>query len=290
METLRKQIDQVFREVNFPWQVVWVDDASTDETFAVLNEFGSNHLSLTNVVRRGQSTCIMQGIRSSSYEFIGIIDGDGQNDPKDILRMYQEISKDLGLDFVQGRRRIRQDRLLTRRIPSIVANRIVSLFTGIRLDDIGCATKVFRRHIADEIPFKGEIHRLYAAHAYLSNFSVIQIDVSHFPRRYGKSSYGLSRIPKFVLDITLLRLRHKALKNPFYLLGFTSILMIGTGVLMWLAALFLKLNQLKDYLDGALTVGGLLCVLIGIALLVLSVTFESLFYSNARTLNGIHQK
>jgi len=171
----------------------------------------------------------------------------------------------------------------------MVANKIVSLLTGVRLDDIGCATKVFRRRIADEIPFKGEIHRLYAAHAYLSGFAVKQIDVSHFSRRYGKSSYGLSRVPKFVLDVTLLRLRHKALKNPFYLLGFTSISMIGVGVFMWLAALLLKLNHFKDYLDGALTVGGLICVLFGIALLVLSVTFESLVYSNARTLNGNHQ-
>ena len=274
--SLGDELNSVFSSSDFPWEVIWVSDASDDNTPNAINCLGQKHKLVSNPIRRGQSTCIQIGIDESKFSFIGLIDGDGQNNPADLLKMFLKIINSPSLDLIQGRRITREDGFLKRRLPSLLANRIVKMLIGSPLRDLGCGTKVFRKIVADEIPFSGEIHRLYAAHAHLTGFKVTEVNVDHRPRRFGKSSYGYERIFKFLLDLMLLRFRHLAARNSYYFLGFLSLMVVLFGLSLWVSAVMLRVLDVKDHFDGALTIGGLLCVLLGFSILMVSTSIEVL--------------
>jgi glycosyltransferase involved in cell wall biosynthesis len=231
---------------------------------------------VSSPIRRGQSTSIQNGIDESKFSFIGLIDGDGQNNPADLLKMFLKIIDSPSLDFIQGCRITREDSFLRRRLPSLLANRLVKILIGSPLKDLGCGTKVFRKIVVEEIPFSGEIHRLYAAHAHLIGFKVTEVGVDHRPRKFGKSSYGYERIFKFLLDLMLLRFRHLAARNSYYFLGSLSLMVVLFGLALWVSAVLLRVLDVKDHFDGALTIGGLLCVLLGFSILMVSTSIEVL--------------
>lgn len=281
---LAGEIDSIFESVDFPWEVIWVNDASIDNSKEVATTLRSNHRMISNVIRRGQSTSIQIGIEESKFPIIGLIDGDGQNHPRDLLIMFVAITENPSIDFLQGRRMSREDGFLKRRLPSLVANHFIKFFVGSPFKDLGCGTKVFRKFVANEIPFSGEIHRLYAAHAHLTGFNVVEMDVVHRRRLFGKSSYGYERIFKFILDIILLRLRHLAVRNSYYFLGFSSLLIIMFGLGMWVIAALLRFLDIKDHFDGSLTIGGLLCILLGFSILMITTSIE-VFATKVRPVN-----
>jgi glycosyltransferase involved in cell wall biosynthesis len=274
--SLGNELNNVFRKSNFPWEVIWVNDASDDNTPNAINYLGPNHKLVSNPIRRGQSTSIQNGIDESKFSFIGLIDGDGQNNPADLLKMFLKIIDSPSLDFIQGCRVTREDSFLRRRLPSLLANRLVKILIGSPLKDLGCGTKVFRKIVVEEIPFSGEIHRLYAAHAHLIGFKVTEVGVDHRPRKFGKSSYGYERIFKFLLDLMLLRFRHLAARNSYYFLGSLSLMVVLFGLALWVSAVLLRVLDVKDHFDGALTIGGLLCVLLGFSILMVSTSIEVL--------------
>lgn len=274
--SLGNELNNVFRKSNFPWEVIWVNDASDDNTPNAINYLGPNHKLVSNPIRRGQSTSIQNGIDESKFSFIGLIDGDGQNNPADLLKMFLKIIDSPSLDFIQGCRITREDSFLRRRLPSLLANRLVKILIGSPLKDLGCGTKVFRKTVVEEIPFSGEIHRLYAAHAHLIGFKVTEVGVDHRPRKFGKSSYGYERIFKFLLDLMLLRFRHLAARNSYYFLGSLSLMVVLFGLALWVSAVLLRVLDVKDHFDGALTIGGLLCVLLGFSILMVSTSIEVL--------------
>jgi glycosyltransferase involved in cell wall biosynthesis len=274
--SLGNELNNVFRKSNFPWEVIWVNDASDDNTPNAINYLGPNHKLVSNPIRRGQSTSIQNGIDESKFSFIGLIDGDGQNNPADLLKMFLKIIDSPSLDFIQGCRITREDSFLRRRLPSLLANRLVKILIGSPLKDLGCGTKVFRKIVVEEIPFSGEIHRLYAAHAHLIGFKVTEVGVDHRPRKFGKSSYGYERIFKFLLDLMLLRFRHLAARNSYYFLGSLSLMVVLFGFALWVSAVLLRVLDVKDHFDGALTIGGLLCVLLGFSILMVSTSIEVL--------------
>lgn len=274
--SLGNELNNVFRKSNFPWEVIWVNDASDDNTPNAINYLGPNHKLVSNPIRRGQSTSIQNGIDESKFSFIGLIDGDGQNNPADLLKMFLKIIDSPSLDFIQGCRITREDSFLRRRLPSLLANRLVKILIGSPLKDLGCGTKVFRKIVVEEIPFSGEIHRLYAAHAHLIGFKVTEVGVDHRPRKFGKSSYGYERIFKFLLDLMLLRFRHLAARNSYYFLGSLSLMVVLFGLALWVSAVLLRVLDVKDHFDGALTIGGLLCVLLGFSILMVSTSIEVL--------------
>jgi len=274
--SLGNELNNVFRKSNFPWEVIWVNDASDDNTPNAINYLGPNHKLVSNPIRRGQSASIQNGIDESKFSFIGLIDGDGQNNPADLLKMFLKIIDSPSLDFIQGCRITREDSFLRRRLPSLLANRLVKILIGSPLKDLGCGTKVFRKIVVEEIPFSGEIHRLYAAHAHLIGFKVTEVGVDHRPRKFGKSSYGYERIFKFLLDLMLLRFRHLAARNSYYFLGSLSLMVVLVGLALWVSAVLLRVLDVKDHFDGALTIGGLLCVLLGFSILMVSTSIEVL--------------
>jgi glycosyltransferase involved in cell wall biosynthesis len=274
IEALSKEIDTVFAKAKFKWEVIWSDDGSTDNSSHIYSKLSKVNKVVSSPICRGQSSAIQTGILRAQFNFIGLIDGDGQNDPRDLRNMYEMAIEDCRLDFLQGKRKVRRDKALTRKIPSKLANFLIRKILRLPFRDLGCGTKLFKRIVAKEIPFSGEIHRLYAAHAYLLGFKVVEIEVNHRPRMHGFSKYGLDRVAKFLLDLLLVRLRFLVVRNAYYFLGFTALTIILGGLFLWLVALILRLSEVKDYFDGSLVVGGLVSILFGFGMLMMSTFVE----------------
>jgi dolichol-phosphate mannosyltransferase len=254
VKDLARELLTVFEYERISWEVIFIDDGSTD--FTVEKIYSQCKVLNPKVISyfpsRGQSEAIRQGIAQSKFRYIGIIDGDGQNDPADLLTMYKSIQNSPKRDFIQGNRYPGRNDTFLRKYFSRTANKIVQIICGIRLNDLGCATKVFHREVAKQIEFRGEIHRVYAAHAYLHGFRVAEMKVNHRERKKGSSKYGYSRVWKFVLDALFLRVQYFFSRRPIYALGSVSLMFLLTSVSVGLAAIFLRILGIKEFIDGTL--------------------------------------
>lgn len=251
---LSQELERAFDGIGYPWEVIFVDDGSDDLTLERIKCDSSltNKKVISYFPSKGQSEAISAGIRQADYSHIGIIDGDGQNDPSDLPKLFNILEKSPKADFVQGNRYpMRHDHVI-RKTLSRLANKIVRILTGVKVRDLGCATKVFNREVSNQIPFRGEIHRVYAAHAHIHGFRIVEAKVNHRMRKNGESKYGYSRIWKFILDITFLRVQYKFSHRPIYTLGCSALAFFCISFLTGISAIFLRLMEIKDYLDGSM--------------------------------------
>ena len=199
---LFKKIQTVCETIGDPYEVLFVDDGSHDKTFAVLSELSKQEPQLI-VVRfqknAGQTAAMAAGFEYARGQRIISMDGDLQNDPGDIPKLLQKL--DEGYDLVCGWRKERQDKFLTRRVPSIVANWIIGKVTGVPIHDNGCSLKAYRSSIIKQVPLYGEMHRFIPAMSTVVGARIAEIVVTHHPRRFGESKYGLGRVWRVMLDI-----------------------------------------------------------------------------------------
>jgi glycosyltransferase involved in cell wall biosynthesis len=218
------------------YELVFVDDGSTDgslEALASVAEADPEHTLVIELRRNfGQTAAIAAGIDHSQGEVIITIDADLQNDPADIPLLMDQIEE--GYDVVSGWRIDRQDKLLTRKIPSQVANWIISKVTGVRLHDYGCTLKAYRREVLEGFRLYGEMHRFIPAYAGWVGAKMIEIPVKHHPRRFGKAKYGLERTLKVILDLFTVKFLMSFANKPIYLFGgagaglmFISFILLG---------------------------------------------------------------
>ena len=273
---LHIEIKQAFSKFpDIPYEVIWIDDNSSDHTFEIMTQLPSPNRAFRNLRCLGQSGSLDRGFHESRYSSIGIIDGDGQNVPSDILEMYFYADKTREY-FIQGFRSERKDKFILRKIPSYFANLFVRKILKVNLNDLGCGTKLISREIIAEIPFTGEIHRIYAAHAHFAGFKVQELKVQHRQRNFGKSKYGINRIFKFVADITFARLRYFIEATPGYALALIALLLAVASFLSIFTAFYMKVTGIKDYFDGALIVGGTIIGIGSFITLLLGVILEIL--------------
>ena len=199
---LFEKIQMVCEAIGDAYEVLFVDDGSKDKTFAVLSELSEQAPELV-VIRfqknAGQTAAMAAGFEYARGQRIISMDGDLQNDPSDIPKLLEKL--DAGYDLVCGWRKERQDKFLTRRVPSIVANWIIGKVTGVPIHDNGCSLKAYRTSVIKEVPLYGEMHRFIPAMSTVAGARIAEIVVSHHPRRFGKSKYGLGRIWRVMLDI-----------------------------------------------------------------------------------------
>jgi glycosyltransferase involved in cell wall biosynthesis len=230
---LHKALHETMDTLGLPWQVVFVDDGSTDGSLRVLEEFGSTDPNHTRVVvfRRnfGQTAAIAAGIDHSDGDVIILMDADMQNDPADIPMMVDKINE--GYDVVSGWRVDRQDTFLTRTLPSRIANGLISAVTGVHLHDYGCTLKAYRRDVITGFRLYGEMHRFIPAYANRVGAKMIEVPVHHHPRKYGKAKYGLERIFKVILDLFTVKFLLSYAEKPIYLFGGTGIALFGLSLL-----------------------------------------------------------
>jgi len=233
------------------WEVVFVDDGSTDGSLTVLEELvrkDPEHLRLVAFRRNyGQTAAIAAGIDHSEGSTVVLLDADLQNDPADIPRMLEKL--DEGYDVVSGWRKVRKDNALTRNVPSVVANWIISRVTGVHLHDYGCTLKAYRRDALEGFRLYGEMHRFIPVYAHSVGARITEMNVDHHPRRFGRANYGLERTLKVVLDLLTVKFLVSYSNKPIRLFG-------GAGlVLMFLSLVSLVYLFLRRALEQVPVLG-----------------------------------
>lgn len=216
-------------------EVVFVDDGSTDGSRETLREAAARYPDLVRVVefRRnyGQTAALDSGIRVAQGRVLVLMDADRQNDPADIPRLLAGIAE--GADVVSGWRRRRHDPFLSRRLPSLVANRIITRLTRVPIHDFGCMLKAYRREVLAPVQLYGEMHRFLPAYAAWHGAKVVEVEVNHRPRVWGRSHYRVTRMVRVVLDLmTVLFLQGSYASKPLHVFG-------NAGVALILGSLFL---------------------------------------------------
>jgi len=215
-------------------EIIFADDGSTDGSGAVLDAFaeGDCRVRVLHLSRNyGQTAALMAAIKNCSGEVIIPMDGDGQNDPADIPRLLDKLTE--GFDVVSGWRVEREDNALTRRLPSVIANRLISALLHVRLHDYGCTLKAYRREVVEDVRLYGEMHRFIPVYAAWEGARVTEIPVSHHPRRFGKSKYGIDRITRVSLDLLIVYFIDRAFDRPIQFFG-----KLGLGFLVLSVATF----------------------------------------------------
>ena len=221
------------------WEVIYVDDGSRDNSLAVLEDLAeqdAQHVTVVSFRRNfGQTAAIAAGIDHTQGDVIVLMDADLQNDPADIPMMIGKIKE--GYDVVSGWRVNRQDKLITRRLPSNIANWLISTVTGVRLHDYGCTLKAYRREVLTGFRLYGEMHRFIPAYASSVGASIIEVPVQHHARKFGKTKYGLNRTLKVILDLFTVKFLISYGSKPIYLFGGFGIVMMTISALTLLLLL-----------------------------------------------------
>ena len=267
------------------YEVLFINDGSTDNSEKEIQEKikSNSHIKLINLRRNyGQTAAMQAGFDHSKGNIVIPMDGDLQNDPKDIPMLIEKINE--GYDVVSGWRKIRSDKKFTRIIPSKIANMLISKISGIHLHDYGCTLKAYRKDILNDIKLYGEMHRFIPIYASWEGARVTEVAVHHHPRTAGKTKYGLSRIPRVILDLLVIRFFDKSLDRPIHLFGQFGLLLFFIAFLLSILAIFLKIFMNISFILTPLpllvvffTMSGLLCIFLALVAEIQSrIYFESI--------------
>jgi glycosyltransferase involved in cell wall biosynthesis len=253
-----------------PYELIVVDDGSTDRTVACLRAEVARRPALRVVRLRanfGQSAALAAGFDLARGELVVTMDGDRQNDPADIGRLVDTLERE-GHDVVSGWRIRRQDPFWSRRLPSSVANGLISWITGVRLHDYGCALKVYRRDILRDIQLYGEMHRFLPALARWVGASIGELPVGHHPRRSGVSKYGLGRTVRVLLDLLTVKFLMSYGTRPIQIFGLLGLCVGGTGTLLAAVLSYQKLVQGVPLANRPILLLAVLLILLGAVFVV----------------------
>jgi len=232
-----KEISGVLEKLGERYEIIFVDDGSRDRTIKNLVEASSQDINVRIVEFRrnfGQTAAMAAGFATTRYDIVVAMDGDLQNDPAEIPNMVMKLRE--GYDMVAGWRKNRQDKFLSRRLPSMIANKIISKSTNVQLHDYGCTLKVMTGEIARGIKLYGEMHRFIPALAYEMGAKIVEVPVNHRERIHGKSKYGISRTIRVVLDLMTVKFLLGYSKRPIHLFGPVGLVssFAGIGLLCWM--------------------------------------------------------
>src|SRR5437588_6872208 len=253
LRPLHEKLDQSLRQLGRTAEIIYVDDGSSDSSLNVLREIAAKDQRVRVIALRrnyGQTPAMAAGIDAARGEVLIPMDADLQNDPADIARLLDKI--DEGYDVVSGWRKNRQDKLFTRKIPSMIANRMISWIGGVPLHDYGCSLKAYRRESLEDVQLYGEMHRFIPIYASWSGARVTEIPVEHHARTMGHSKYGLSRKIKVVFDLMTIKFMASYQTKPLYIFGAFGVLSFIISVLAGAFALFLKLTRRADFIQTPL--------------------------------------
>ncbi len=271
-EEIRRALDP--QEVAY--EVVAVDDGSTDGTWARLESVRAQDPRWILVgLRRnfGQTAAMSAGFDHARGDVIVTLDGDLQNDPADIPRLLA-LAKDH--DVVSGWRKERQDPFLSRRLPSMLANWLISRVTGVRLHDYGCTLKAYRREVVEHLHLYGEMHRFIPAIASWMGISLAEVETHHRPRRFGRSKYGITRTLRVILDLITVKFLLSFATKPIQVFGLLGLFAAGVGIAIGGYLTALKLAFGAQIGGRPLLFLGILLILVGVQFLVMGLLGEML--------------
>ncbi len=271
LDALLERVTVSMRASNYPWELILVDDGSSDGTsqraLELVEAYGK-HVHLLELQRNyGQTAAMQAGIDYSSGVYIVTMDGDLQNDPDDILRMVEEL-KEKDLDLLQGWRKNRKDGLFLRKIPSRIANRLIANITGVSLHDYGCSLKVYRSSMIKRVRLYGEMHRFIPVWAavFTRPSRIGETVVKHHAREQGTSKYGISRTFRVILDLIFVYFFLRFRSRPGHFFGMVG---LASGVISGLILSYLAVDK---FVFGA-DIGTRPLLLVGIVMLIASLQF-----------------
>jgi glycosyltransferase involved in cell wall biosynthesis len=260
------------------WEVVYVDDGSSDGSPQALEDLAAadpQHVCVVELRRNfGQTAAIAAGIDHAQGEIIVLLDADLQNDPADIPMMLEKI--DQGYDVVSGWRVNRQDTFITRTLPSRAANWLISTVTGVHLHDYGCTLKAYRREVLTGFRLYGEMHRFIPAYAHSVGANMVEVPVTHHPRKFGRTKYNLTRTLKVVLDLFTVKFLMSFANKPIYLFGGTGMILITISALVMLFLLVRKFTLHVDILPSPLLQMSTMFMILGFQSILMGLIAELL--------------
>lgn len=257
----------------YDYEVIFVDDGSTDATRQRIKENLNDRVQLVELRKNyGQSTAMAAGIDFSTGTYVTMLDGDLQNDPTDIPMMLEKLKAE-DWDVVAGNRKNRQDGAVLRKLPSKIANAIIRSMTKVYIQDYGCTLKVFKREIAEDLGLYGELHRFIPVLASMQGAKIVQVDVKHHPRRFGKSKYGLGRTFRVMSDLVTMVFFRKYSQKPMHLFGTMGFISLILGILINIYMLILKIMG-EDIWGKPMLLLGMILLLGGIQLITIGILAE----------------
>jgi glycosyltransferase involved in cell wall biosynthesis len=272
---LREALTTALASFDTPSEVIIVDDGSRDRSFALLAAWAAEDPALTVVrLRRnfGQTAAFSAGFAVARGAVVVTMDADLQNDPRDIPLLMAKI--DEGYDIVSGWRKDRQDRFWDRRLPSMIANRLISNVTDVRLHDYGCSLKAYRRDVLQHVRLYGELHRFIPALASQVGGTVTEVPVTHYARKYGRSKYGISRAIRVALDLITVWFLAGYATRPIHVFGTIGLASAFLGLLAGLYLTFVKFGLGEEIGGRPLLLLAVLLVVIGVQLITMGLLGE----------------
>lgn len=268
-------IHETLKNLDVTAEIILVNDGSADATGDLIDELAQQDPRIVPLHFRGnfgQTAAMQAGIEHARGDVIIPLDGDLQNDPADIPRLLEKL--DEGYDVVSGWRKSRQDNSLTRKLPSAVANWLISVVSGVHLHDYGCTLKAYRRDVLEDVKLYGEMHRFIPIYCVWQGGRVTELPVAHRPRTRGKSKYGLRRIFKVVLDLFLIRFLATYHTKPLHFFGGLGLLSILLAFPVTAYALWLKFVEKLSLNRTPLPLLAVLCVILGVQFIMMGILAE----------------
>ena len=285
IQELYLNLKQVLNQLKNPYEIVFVDDGSADNTFVILEEIASNHDDVSIIKLRrnfGKSIALNTAFRYVGGDIIITMDGDLQDDPEEIPKFIEKIEE--GYDLVVGWKYPRNDPI-TKKIPSKFFNKVTCMLTGINLHDFNCGFKAYKRVVIDNISLYGEMHRYIPALATWNGFKITEIKVKHHPRKYGKSKYGFSRLFKGLLDLITVKFLTCYATRPMHVFGIPGTISVLVGSFIGLYLVILKYWKGVLLIERPLLLLAVLLILLGLQFLSIGLLGEMMVFQGVEREN-----
>src|SRR5215475_2224793 len=295
---LHAKLDEALKALGRSAEIVYVDDGSSDGSLKILREIAQLDPRVRVVALRrnyGQTAAMAAGIDAAKGEVLIPMDADLQNDPADIARLLTKL--DEGYDVVSGWRKNRKDKMITRKIPSMIANRLISWIGGVPLHDYGCSLKAYRRESLQDVRLYGEMHRFIPIYAAWAGARVTEIPVEHHARTMGKSKYGLSRTIKVVFDLMTIKFMASYQTKPLYMFGFAGLVTFAISFLCAVLAFLMKFANWPhhaDFIQTPLPVLTMVLLVLGVQFFFMGLLAEMLVRtyheSQSKPIYGVRER
>lgn len=286
---LYSELKDVLEKLNKPYEIIFIDDGSTDNSFKILKEIHEkdNKVKVIKFRRNfGQTPAISAGFDHATGSIIITMDSDLQNDPKDIPKLLEKINE--GYDVVSGWRADRKDPLLKKKIPSKISNWLTRRLTGVDIHDFGCTLKAYRGEVLKDVKLYGEMHRFIPAIVSWKGFKVSEIPVEHHSRKFGKTKYGTWRIMKGFLDLLVVTFWQKYSTRPIHLFGGLGLLLSFSGFLIGLYLSIIKFFYHQGISNRPLLLLGILIIILGVQFIIFGLLADimvKIYYQEERQYN-----
>jgi len=275
LELQYKAVMVALKKINRTYEIIFVNDGSTDKSAQILISIAKKDKNVKIVLFRrnfGQTAAMAAGIDYSKGEVIVFMDSDLQNEPEDIIRLLEKI--DEGFDVVSGWRNNRQDKWISRKLPSKIANILISKVTGVPLHDLGCSLKAYRGEILRQVNLYGEMHRFIPVHASWIGARITEIPVGHHARQFGQSKYGIKRTFKVVLDLITVKFMGSYSTKPIYVFGGTGLISLVFAAISGSAVVIMKIMHIQNMTRNPLFMLTIMLIILGVLFIQMGILAE----------------